>query len=84
VGIGSIPAFEDYSGPPNHREAGIEYFVNKFLERNSVHQEVPLFPSPLLSFLFSLASPVALFPYPLIPLLLSFPCLLSSVLLSSL
>jgi hypothetical protein len=40
VAIESISEFSDYSGPSNDREAGIEYFVDKFLQRNTVHQEV--------------------------------------------
>lgn len=40
VSIKDVPEFSDYSGPPNDRDKGIDYFVNKFMERNSTHQEV--------------------------------------------
>jgi hypothetical protein len=39
VAIESISEFSDYSGPSNDKEAGIEYFVDKFLQRSIVHQE---------------------------------------------
>mmetsp|Transcript_20393 Transcript_20393/g.29289 ORF Transcript_20393/g.29289 Transcript_20393/m.29289 type:complete len:363 (-) Transcript_20393:204-1292(-) len=40
VPISSIPDFSDYSGTPCNRDEGIAYFVGKFMERNSTHQEV--------------------------------------------
>ncbi|CAE7610853.1 odr-3, partial [Symbiodinium microadriaticum] len=39
VDIASIPAFSDYAGPANDRDAGIAYFVDKFVQRNETHQE---------------------------------------------
>lgn len=40
VSISSVAAFNDFSGPAGNRDSGIEFFVNKFLERNTVHQEI--------------------------------------------
>jgi len=40
VNIKDIPDFSDYSGPAHDRDAGINYFVDKFLERNTTHQEI--------------------------------------------
>jgi len=40
INLADIPEFSDYSGKPNNYEAGIEYFLGKFLARNAVHDEI--------------------------------------------
>ena len=32
--INSYPAFSDYNGPPGDYDAGVQYFVSKFQQRN--------------------------------------------------
>ena len=40
INIADIPEFSDYPGKPFNYEAGIEYFLAKFLARNAVHDEI--------------------------------------------
>ena len=43
VPIESVEAFSsDYPGEPNDRDAGIEYFLAKFMQRNTTHEEVSI------------------------------------------
>ena len=40
INIADIPDFSDYAGKPYNYESGIEYFVQKFLARNAIHDEI--------------------------------------------
>ena len=36
--IASCPEFKDYKGPANDYDAGVKYFVNKFMARNKKYK----------------------------------------------
>ena len=40
VNIADVPAFKDYAGEPHDYDAGYNYFLNKFLKRNTVHAKI--------------------------------------------
>ena len=40
VNIADVSDFSDYSGPPRDPEKGVEYFVNKFLQKNTTHEKI--------------------------------------------
>jgi hypothetical protein len=41
--IQQVAIFSDYDGPDRDYEAGVEYFVQKFLERNKAGDDHPIY-----------------------------------------
>lgn len=40
VHIADTPCFSDYTGPKQDIDQGVQYFVNKFLQRNTAHEKI--------------------------------------------
>ena len=40
VNIADVECFADYAGPKQDVDKGVEYFVTKFLQRNTVHEKI--------------------------------------------